>query len=160
MVVDHTASRGGYAGARDATPVQRAALVVGAVFLIVGIAGFIPGITSNYDEMEFAGHESRAELLGVFQVSVLHNIVHVLFGIVGIAAARSWAASRSFLIGGGVVYLLLWIYGLIVDHDHDANFVPLNAADDWLHFFLGVGMIALGVMLTRRDAASSARSVR
>ena len=137
------------------TAVQKAALVVGIVFLLVGIAGFIPGVTSNYDDMEFAGHESGAELLGIFQVSVLHNLVHVLFGVLGIAAARRWQAARLYLIGGGAIYLVLVVYGLLVDHDDDANFVPVNDADDWLHLVLGAGMIALGVLLTRSDPGLS-----
>ncbi|MGW0562298.1 DUF4383 domain-containing protein, partial [Streptomyces sp. NPDC003016] len=57
------------------TPVQQAALLVGAVFLLVGVLGFIPGVTTDYDTMKFAEHHSEAKLLGVFQVSVLHNIV-------------------------------------------------------------------------------------
>lgn len=133
------------------TAVQKAAFVVGAAFLLVGVAGFVPGITTDYDQMEFAGHDSGAQLLGIFQVSVLHNIVHLLLGVIGIAAARTWAASRWFLIGGGAVYLVLWLYGLLVEKDSDANFVPLDEADDWLHFGIGVGMIALGVLLGRRE---------
>ncbi|MFD0857187.1 DUF4383 domain-containing protein [Actinomadura adrarensis] len=131
------------------TPVQWAALAVGAVFLLVGILGFIPGITTGYDGMTFAGHHSEAKLLGLFQVSVLHNIVHLLFGVAGIALSRTAATARWFLIGGGVIYLLLWLYGLFIDKESGANFVPLNSADDWLHFVLGVGMIALGFLLGR-----------
>ena len=137
---------------RNRSVLQTAALVVGAVFLAVGILGFIPGITTNYGDMAFAGRGSDAELLGIFQVSVLHNIVHLLFGILGIAAARAWESSRLFLVGGGAVYLLLWLYGLVVDKESGANFVPMNAADDWLHFLLGVGMIGLGLALGRGTA--------
>ncbi len=128
-------------------PIQYAAAAVGAVFLLVGILGFVPGIVTEHDQMEFAGHESGAELLGIFQVSVLHNIVHLLFGVAGLALARSISGSRAFLLGGGVVYLVLWIYGLAIEHDSDANFVPLNDADNWLHLGLGAGMIALGLFL-------------
>jgi hypothetical protein len=134
---------------RDRTPVQTMAMLVGIVFLLVGILGFVPGITSNYDDMKFAGEESGAELLGIFQVSILHNIVHLLFGIAGLALARTWEGARTFLIGGGVLYLVLWLYGLIVDKDSGGNFVPMNSADDWLHFFLGLGMIGLGFVLGR-----------
>jgi hypothetical protein len=126
--------------------VRLAATAVGAVFLLVGILGFIPGITTNYDTMEFAGHESGAELLGIFQVSILHNIVHLLFGIAGLAMARTAKNAVAYLIGGGAIYLVLWIYGLVTDKMSEANFVPLNTADDWLHFVLGLGMIGLGVM--------------
>ena len=124
-------------------------MVVAAVFLLVGLLGFIPGITTDYDGMTFAGHESTAMLLGIFHVSILHNIVHLLFGVVGLGMARTVAGARGFLIGGGVVYLVLWIYGLLNDHDSAANFVPVNTADDWLHLLLGVGMIGLGLALSR-----------
>jgi hypothetical protein len=54
-----------------------------------------------------------------------------------------------YLVGGGIVYLLLWLYGLVIDHDSSANFVPLNTADNWLHLLLGVGMAGLGFALGR-----------
>jgi hypothetical protein len=125
------------------------AMGIGAVFLLVGVLGFIPGITTNYGAMNFAGHESGAMLLGVFQVSVLHNIVHLLFGAAGIAMARTGQMARWFLLGGGIVYLLLWIYGLVIDMSSGANFVPFNSADNWLHLVLGVAMIGLGLWLGR-----------
>jgi hypothetical protein len=117
--------------------------------------GFIPGITTNFGEMEFAGHESGAMLLGIFQVSILHNIVHLLFGVAGIALARSISGARNFLIWGGVVYALFWLYGLFIGHESAANFVPFNTADNWLHFVLAAGMIALGLLLSRRDRERS-----
>lgn len=140
------------------TRAQTAAMVVAAVFLLVGILGFIPGITTNYDQLTFAGHESSALLLGVFAVSILHNLVHLAFGVAGFAMARSMAGARAYLIGGGVVYLVLWLYGLIIDHDSDLNFVPVNNADNWLHLVLGVGMIALGVIFGRADRATPGRA--
>lgn len=129
------------------TPLQTAAAVVGATFLAVGILGFIPGITTNFDAMSFAGHESEAKLLGIFQVSVLHNVVHLLFGIVGLAMAKSVAGAKTFLVGGGVIYLVLFLYGLVVPHDGAANFVPVNMADNLLHLGLGIGMVGAGASL-------------
>lgn len=136
------------------TTIQTVAALVGLVFLVVGIAGFIPGITTNlYDGLDFAGHDGDAELLGIFQVSVLHNIVHLLFGVAGLALSRTYPGARTFLIGGGAIYLVLWIYGLIIDKDSGANFIPVDSADDWLHFALGAGMIAAGLLLSRRETA-------
>lgn len=133
--------------------IQIVALVFGVVFLLVGIAGFIPGLTQNFDTMMFAGHHSEAMLLGVFQVSVLHNAVHLLFGIVGLAVAASAVASRQYLIWGGVIYAVLWIYGLFTAGMADAwNFVPLNTADNWLHLGLTVAMILLGIFVPRGSA--------
>lgn len=140
------------AGTDFRTDVQKAAMAVGAVFLLVGVLGFIPGITTHYGDMTFAGHHSDAKLIGLFQVSVLHNIVHLLFGVAGIAMARQARTAYLYLVGGGVIYLVLWIYGLIVDQNSDGNFVPVNTADNWLHLVLGLGMIALGVLLSRRSA--------
>lgn len=135
--------------ATSRTPVQLAATVVGAVFLVVGLAGFIPGITTDYDTLQFAGHESQAKLFGVFAVSILHNAVHLAFGVAGLLMAKSARNAFLYLVAGGVVYLLLWLYGLIIDHDSAANFVPLNGADNWLHLLLAVGMIGLGFALGR-----------
>ena len=122
----------------------------GLVFLLVGILGFVPGITTNYDEPSFAGHTSDAELLGIFQVSVLHNLIHLAYGVAGLALASKPRPAALYLLGGGVVYAVVWLYGLVVDHDSSANFVPLNSADNWLHLFLAVTMIALGVLGLRR----------
>lgn len=70
-------------------------MAVGAVFLLVGILGFIPGVTTDHDTLTFAGHESGAKLIGLFNVSILHNIVHLLFGIAGIAMARTANTART-----------------------------------------------------------------
>ena len=132
------------------SPAQTVATVVALAFLAVGILGFIPGITTHYGDMTFAGHESDAKLLGIFEVSILHNLVHLLYGVVGLALARSASGAISYLIAGGAVYLVLWLYGLLIEKDSGANFVPLNSADDWLHFGLGVVMVGAGVALRGR----------
>ncbi|MEH0936190.1 DUF4383 domain-containing protein [Micromonospora psammae] len=130
-------------------PVRRAAATAAVVFLLVGALGFLPGITSDYADLRLAGHRSGARLFGVFQVSVLHNLVHLAFGVAGLALARTVAGARAFLIGGGAVYLVLWLYGIAVDHASAGNFLPVNRADDWLHLGLGLAMIGLG-LVTRR----------
>lgn len=140
-------------GARG--PLQKAAAAVAATFVLVGILGFIPGITTHYSDMSGAGHSSMAKLLGLFQVSVLHNLVHLAFGIVGLLMARTAGGARTFLLGGGAIYLVLWLYGLVVDQASSANFVPVNTADNWLHLLLGLGMIGLGVLLGRRTTSAT-----
>ena len=137
-----------YAG----TAVQKTSLVVGIVFLLVGIAGFIPGLTSHYSALMFAGHGSMAMLLGVFQVSVLHNVVHLLFGIAGVVFAVTRRGSRGYLVWGGAIYGVLWLYGLVFGGDSPGNVVPVNSADNWLHLGLAVGMVLLGILLSPRGA--------
>jgi hypothetical protein len=136
----------------ERTLVQNVARLVGVVFLLVGIAGFIPGVTTNlYDGLEFAGDDGTAELLGLFQVSVLHNIVHGLFGLAGLALAATASGARTFLIGGGAIYLVLFLVGIVGGGD----WIPVDDADNWLHLLIGAGMIGLGVLTTRETSVAS-----
>ncbi len=128
-------------------PVQVVALLAGVAFLLVAVLGFVPGITTSYSELSFAGRQSEAHLLGLFQISVLHNLVHALFGVAGLAAARTVRGARGYLLGAGAIYLLLTVFGLVIGHDSPANFVPVNAADNVLHLGLGLGMLAAGFVL-------------
>ena len=124
---------------------QTFALLVGAVFLLVGILGFIPGVVTEHDT-KFLGQDGDSELLGIFQVNILHNIVHLIFGVAGIAAAKAVGSSRTYLLGGGVVYLVVFLYGVLIDFGSDANIINLNAADNVLHLLLGLSMVALGMI--------------
>jgi hypothetical protein len=126
--------------------VQRAAATVGAVFVLVGLLGFLPGITIHFGGLELAGHHSSALLLGTFLVSVLHNGIHLLFGVAGIALARKPGMARGFLLGGGTAYLLLALVGWL----RAAELLPVNTADNWLHTVLGAGMVGLGLLVSRR----------
>lgn len=134
---------------RSGTPIRRTALTLGVAFLVAGVAGFVPGLCDDHDALRFAGPDSGALLFGVFAVSVLHNLVHLAFGAWGLAASRSVRGACLFLVGGGVVFLVLWLYGLLAGGS-GADFLPVNRADNWLHLCLGVGMAAAGLYLARR----------
>jgi uncharacterized protein DUF4383 len=75
--------------------------------------------------------------------------VHLFFGLVGLALARTWSGARTFLIGGGIIYIALWLLGIV----GAADWIPSNTADDWLHLVLGVTMIVLGFVTTRGTMA-------
>lgn len=138
------------------TPVQLTALTFAIVFVVIGVLGFIPGITTDFAALGMAGHESQAMLFGVFQVSVLHNVVHLALGLVGLWFAGFPRTAAGYLVWGGVIYAVIWVYGLFVGQDSTANFVPLNQADNWLHLVLAVAMIVLGVVLPRRGDVTTA----
>ena len=141
--------------------VQGAAVIVAAAFLVVGVLGFIPGVTADLDQLGVAGHHSGAKLFGVFAVSGLHNVLHLAFGVVGLALARTYAKARAYFLVGGLAYLGLWAYGLFIDHGSAANFVPVNSADNWLHLGLGIVMVLLGVTLAgQRDPTKSKRRAK
>jgi Domain of unknown function (DUF4383) len=143
--------REGATGGR--TDIQRAAMLFGIVFALVTVAGFIPGITTDYDRLTvFDG--VGAKLLGIFGVNILENVVHGLYAVAGFAAASSWAASKNYFIWGGAVYLVIWLYGLIIDLDSAANFIGVNNPANWLHFALGVAMLGIGFILSRRVAGA------
>lgn len=133
------------------TPIQTAATLVGVAFLLAGVGGFIPGLTTNAGDIATYGHDSPAMLLGIFQVSVLHNIVHLVFGLAGLAMAKG--SAKTYLVGGGVLYLIVWLYGLFIDSGSALNFLPLDDADNWLHLTLGAAMVVLGVALGKNTAA-------
>jgi hypothetical protein len=134
-------------------PMRIAALVLGVAFLAIGICGFLPEIT-NVDQLQFYGRHSDALLFGVFNVSVLHNLVHLAFGIAGLIMSRTARRARKYLFGGGIIYALLGLYGCLVHEGDPANKIPLNAADNWLHLGLAVLMIVLGVLLGRGVATT------
>ena len=131
------------------TRVQGVARVAGIAFLAVGVAGFVPGLTTNlYDGLEFSGSDGTSELLGTFDVSVLHNVVHGLFGLAGLALAATPRGARTFLLGGGALYVTLFALGLA----GGVEWLPADRADDWLHLALGAVMIGVGAAASRRSA--------
>ena len=132
------------------TPIQLAATLVGLTFLVAGVGGFIPGVTTNAGDIALYGHESPAMLLGLFQVSILHNVIHLVFGVAGLVMAK--AAAKTYLVAGGLIYLVTWLYGVAIGPATKLNFVPLNDADNWLHLALGAGMAAIGLALGKAPA--------
>jgi hypothetical protein len=142
-----TANSGKYRQRIGLLAVQGAAVLVAAAFLAVAIAGFTPGLTTHLDRLQWLGHDSESELFGVFEVSVVHNLLHLAFGVAGLLLAGTYARARAFLIGGGLIYLGLWLYALLTDLAGPRNILPLNAADNWLHLSIGVVMVLLGLTL-------------
>lgn len=130
--------------------VQAAAIFVGGGLLVLGVCGFIPGITSGYDRLTWASERTGAEVFGLFAVSALHNMVHLVTGALGFVMAHSYAAARAYLLGGALVYVVLWSYEFFVDR-----------SVNWLHFGLAVIMAILGLTLAgQRDPTKRRRRVR
>lgn len=129
--------------------VQGAALLVGGALIALGVLGFIPGVTTDYDRLDWTVPQSAAKVFGLFVTSGAHNVVHVAIGILGLVMAHSYAAARAYFLGGGLAYLALWAHGLIIDHG------------TWLHFALGVTMVILALTLAgQHDPTKRRRRVR
>ena len=131
---------------RKIPSVQTLAMIAAVALLLIGALGFVPGFTTHYGKMSFAGHGSGAQLFGFFQTSVLHNLVHLAFGVVGAVLARTPEGASRFLLGGGIAYLAIWVLGVV----GAGGWIPVNEADNWLHFLLGLGLIGLGFAASRR----------
>ena len=116
------------------------AAVFGAVYVLVGILGFIlvPG--------------GEGDLLGLFPVNALHNIVHVLLGAILLYGSMSYAAAIQTTRGVGVVLLLLGVLGFIIPDG--LGLVPLGGNDIWLHLATGAILLATGFMATDETAAA------
>jgi hypothetical protein len=124
---------------------QSLAGLFGLVFVVVGVAGFVPGVVDHYERLDWWRSGSGAQLLGVFQVSILLNLVHLGFGTLGLLMARTTPTARVYLSGGGAAYLALGVYGLLIDRAGGWNVIPVDRADDWLHIGLGVAMLYGGL---------------
>jgi hypothetical protein len=91
------------------------------------------------------------QLLGLFQVNLLHNLVHIAVGAAMIAAAIAGVrAAKTANIGIGAVYLVLAIAGLAILGDNPLNIIALNGADNALHLVLGLGVLGVGLGADRR----------
>ena len=121
---------------------RRFALVVGIVYLIIGIAGFIPGLVQGQDYPDLAVDAGSGALLGLFPVNVVHHLVHLLVGVLGIAAYRAFDSARLYARGLAIVYGLLAVMGLISAANLHTMFglTPLFSHDVWLH--AGTAVIA------------------
>ena len=125
------------------TTVQRVAQIFGVVFILVALVGFYTGQMSMEADPAVA-----PAIFGMFPVNLLHNIVHLLFGIWGLAAARSYTGARQYAQVAGVIYLVLAVVGYFAPDGF--GFVPLGGNDVWLHVVLGA--ILAGVGFTAKPA--------
>ena len=123
---------------------KKAAIAFGVVFLLIGVLGFVPGVTND------------GMLLGVFHVNAAHNVVHLLSGAVALwAGMTSTNASRLYFRIFGVVYALVAVLGFVVGEGMLLGLITNNAADTWLHVAIAVAALVLGFAV--KDEAATPR---
>ena len=129
------------------TTLQKLAGVFGVIFIIVAVLGFItPG------GRVMAMDPTTGMVLGVFPMNLLHNIVHLLFGVWGLVASRSWSGSKTFFTVGGIIYVVLTCVGFLSPTGF--GLVPLGGADIWLHAVLAIAMLGIGLTAKAAPAAT------
>jgi hypothetical protein len=138
---------------KEVTLAQRFAQVFGAIYLLVGILGFIPPLVPG--EIVGAGPLSGF-LIGIFAVNWLHSLAHLLIGVAGLALYRNPVSARSYALAIGVVYALLFLLGLLPGRWGPLDgLLPLDWADNILHLLTAV--VALGAYYASREVPGAAR---
>jgi hypothetical protein len=122
--------------------VQQVARLFGAVFLLIAVLGFLASGMS----ME-ADHTLAPRILGLFPVNALHNVVHLLFGVWGLAASRTASSATMFAKGAGAIYVVLAVLGFVAPTTF--GLIPIGGHDIWLHAVIGVVLLAVGFQAPR-----------
>jgi hypothetical protein len=133
------------------------ARIFGIVFLLIGISGFIPGVTTPHTHPDVTMEAGLGLAMGLFPVNLLHNLVHVAFGLWGLAASRSLDGSRGYFKGVTIIYALFAVMGLIEAARVWTTFglVPLYGNDVWLHALLAAVAAYFGFV--HRDRGTNSR---
>jgi hypothetical protein len=119
----------------ERSSVQMAALLFGAIYLAVGIIGFLPFLGGSVTM-------ANSKLLGLFNINLLHNLVHVVIGIAALAAVTSLPNSRRFCQVVGVVLLLLGVLGVFVANP--LGLLYIGGLDVALHLVSGAVLAYFG----------------
>jgi hypothetical protein len=134
--------------AGERTPAQWYCLIFGATLLLVGIIGF--AADAGFD----TGSDIDGDkLLGIFEVSGIHNLIHIASGAVLLAFAGKREGARLAALGFGVVYLVVTIVGFI-QGDNVLGIIPVNSADNFLHVAISLLAIAAGLASSDGDRST------
>ena len=129
---------------------QLLSMVVGAVYTLVGIAGFF---VTGFDD--FFAHDTGETLLG-FEINGMHNVVHILIGVAGLVLSRSLAGARTYGWLLAVGYGAVFVYGLIAINK-EWDFLSLNWADNILHLLTAVVGLVIALMPVRNAVGGRTR---
>ncbi len=131
------------------------AKIAGVAFVLVGLLGFVPGITQSPppNAPDLAVDTSYGWLLGLFPVNLLHNLVHIALGAWGLAAARAWDSARMYARGTAIIYAVLAVAGLVPGLNTMFGLTPLFGHDVWLHALLAAASAYFGFLAPARHEA-------
>jgi hypothetical protein len=130
------------------------ARIFGILFLVLGLGGFVPGLTQPHVHPNLTVDAASGMALGLFPVNVLHNLFHIAFGIWGLMAARSLGAARGYGRSVAIIYGVLTVMGLIPATNTTFGLVPIYGNDVWLHALLAAVAAYFGFV--HRDRTASA----
>ena len=126
---------------------RRFAMILGVIFILVGVAAFLPGVNrpdpAGAPTLSVTG-PGHGYLMGLFHVNVLHNLVHLAFGVLGIIMARSAASAVLYSRIVAVAYGLLTIMGIVPGLNTTFGLIPIHGADVLLHAFIAIAATYYG----------------
>ena len=124
------------------------ALVVGIAFVLAGIAGFIPALGTDRTTPDLIVDSQYRNVFGLFPANILHHLVHLAIGILGILAYSSYTNARNYSRGLAIVYAVLAVMGLIPAGNLNTTFdlIPLFSHDIWLHALTALAAAYFGFM--------------
>jgi hypothetical protein len=128
---------------------RRFALIWGIGFVLVALSGLIPGLLQEPapTDPNLAIDMMHGRAAGLFPVNILHNGVHLLFGIWGIVASKSWDAAKTYAKAVAIIYAVLAVMGMLSEPINTTfGLVPLHGNDVWLHILLAVPAAYFGFM--------------
>jgi uncharacterized membrane protein len=138
------------------------ALILGIVYAVVGVLGFIPGVTQPPPSgaPDLAVDNGYGYLLGLFPVNVVHNLIHLAVGLWGIVAYRRYTTSRTFAQALAVIFGVLTIMGFFPGLNTTFGLAPLFGHDIWLHALTAIVSAYFGFRRPAADEALGADRVR
>jgi len=107
-------------------------MIFGIILIVVGVLGFVPGLTTD------------RHLLGIFHVNPLHNLLHIASGVVAVWASRSARYAKTYFQVFGIIYALLAVLGAIYGYGYIFGIIANNTADIWLHLVISATSLYLG----------------
>lgn len=143
--------------------IRRFTMIAGILFVLVGIAGFVPGLTTMPRAMDPAMTADMAygRLFGLFPVNWIHNVVHLAFGVWALAASKNFVQSRIYCRASSIIYGVLTVAGLIPGLNTMFGLVPLHSHDVWLHAVIAIGAAYFGyVKVSDEDQLGAPRMGR
>jgi hypothetical protein len=128
--------------------VQTFALIAGLLFVLIGVAGFVPGLVTRHTAVEhqLTIEQGTGDLFGLFAVNVVHNIVHIAFGVWGLLVSRNIDAAVVYARTVAIIYALLVFMGLVPQLNTAFGVVPLHGNDIWLHGLIAAVVAYFGFL--------------
>lgn len=147
-----TSNDAGNATATHRHPSQWLALIVGLAFTGAGIAGFF---VTGFDQ--FADRDTGETLFGL-EINGLHNVVHLIIGLAGLALWRTRQGARTYGWLLAIGYGAAFVYGLFAVDEEDINILSLNDADNWFHLASALVGLVIALWPNRRDDGDRVRA--